>query len=1373
MNSKWQIHRVGLVDFWYYDEEEFYFLDGRMLLRGANGSGKSVTMQSFIPLLLDGNMRPERLDPFGSRARKMENYLLEEGDEREERTGYLYMELKRTESDEYLTLGIGMRARRSKKLESWYFCITDGRRIGQDLLLYKEVQNKITCTKQELRNRIGDGGKVMDTQGEYAACVNQLLFGFETQEEYRELLELLIQLRTPKLSKDFKPTVINEILGSSLQTLSEDDLRPMSEAIENMDSLKTNLDTLSDSVRAAKQIERVYDQYNQIVLYDKALLFTKAIQECREFEKTAEDLERRITEGREVRRKEEQHYQDLKQEEEVLAKERESLAASDAAKLKEQEVKTVSELEERRREVREKERQENDKREKQLDTEQRIKEQSERNEVIWDEIDGCLEEMEEAMEEVSFDEFSFLKKELCEARNQSYSFQAHNQLLDDYIQKVEAGKAVLTEEKNCQERYGRFLKELDEYHEERNQAEKELLQYENLLHETKAELTEGIYRWERDNQELHLNPETLQEISRSVEAYQMGMDYSEIRDLAKQSFYQKERELSDTGNQAQQMLKETTEKERAAKEELEQWKKQKDPEPEQPEAVRENRRILQEKGIPYLQFYKTVDFEQSLDEEQMSRLEETLLQMGILDALIVPAEYREQIYELDPGICDRYIFSDVTRVQKNLTEVLEVDSGENDILFYQKISRVLSAIGYVGEEVQNEGEDCASWMDQNGNYRIGVLEGTITKTYEARFIGVRARENYRRQKIEELEITCRELEEEIGRWKNLLDSTKQREETLREEWKMFPCDQDLKVAVKAYAQREYALELLGEQIRRQEERVEQERKQLDEVRLQAREICGKCYLSPRLDVFGRALDALHDYRENLTKLQIAHGSYLNGIREVESKQEYLEELIQDLDDIRYDLNRGIQKVRESEGILASIRKQLELTDYNQIRERLDYCIERLAVLPAEREASVGRQSDRKKEEEVLQREQMKNESARIKSEDRRQWLEKVFETEYKLGYVERRFVITDDMEDQAAKVCSMLAGSFGSRKQSDYFASLQETYHQNRGYLLEYQITMQTLFEEFDQDTSVFDISLKRIDISAKYRGTAVKFKELIAGMSEDAEELKRLLSDRDRELFEDILANTISKKIRGKIQSSKRWVEKMNALMESMQTSSGLKLSLRWRNKRADSEDQLDTKALVELLQKDVEIMREEEVEKLSRHFRSKIEEARKIAGDTGSVQSFHAVMREVLDYRKWFEFQLESQKTGEKKKELTDRVFFTFSGGEKAMVMYVPLFSAVVAKYAGARGDAPKLISLDEAFAGVDEMNIRDMFRLMVEFEFNFMINSQILWGDYDTVPGIAIYQLIRPENAKYVTVIRYVWNGKKKSMVEKTEEWKEAEI
>lgn len=81
--------------------------------------------------------------------------------------------------------------------------------------------------------------------------------------------------------------------------------------------------------------------------------------------------------------------------------------------------------------------------------------------------------------------------------------------------------------------------------------------------------------------------------------------------------------------------------------------------------------------------------------------------------------------------------------------------------------------------------------------------------------------------------------------------------------------------------------------------------------------------------------------------------------------------------------------------------------------------------------------------------------------------------------------------------------------------------------------------------------------------------------------ELENLIKDGDRELFEDILANTVSRKIRGKINASNLWVQKMNTLMNGMDTSSGLKLSLRWRSKTAEKEDQLDTRELVELLKK------------------------------------------------------------------------------------------------------------------------------------------------------------------------------------------------
>ena len=366
MNSRWQANKIGLINFWYYDEQEFPFVKGRMLLRGSNGSGKSVTMQSVVPLLLDGNMSPERLDPFGSRDRKMSSYLLEEDDGREERTGYLYLELKRQNSDTYLTIGMGIRARRGKNLDKWYFSLTDGRRIGKDFFLYKDSGEKVTLSKKELENRIGDVGRVIDRQVDYMEYVNRQIFGFETTEEYKEMIDLLIQLRTPKLSKDFKPTVINEILSSSLQTLSEDDLRPMSEAIENMDNLKTNLDTLSESIHAARQIEKVYDQYNQIVLYDKALLFSdagKAYENCMKNGK-------QITEGLAIHmeelRKEEQHYEALKQEEEILKEEKTSLDKSDAAQLKEQESKLKAELLERVKEQQTKEKQEQEKKEMEL-----------------------------------------------------------------------------------------------------------------------------------------------------------------------------------------------------------------------------------------------------------------------------------------------------------------------------------------------------------------------------------------------------------------------------------------------------------------------------------------------------------------------------------------------------------------------------------------------------------------------------------------------------------------------------------------------------------------------------------------------------------------------------------------------------------------------------------------------------------------------------------------------------------------------------------------------------------------------------------------------------------------------------------------------
>ena len=458
MNSRWQASRIGLINFWYYDEQEFPFVKGRMLLRGSNGSGKSVTMQSVIPLLLDGNMSPERLDPFGSRDRKMSSYLLEEDDGRDERTGYLYLEFKRRESDTWLTVGMGIRARRGKPLDKWYFSLSDGRRVGKDFLLYKEIGEKVTLSKKELENRIAGGGQVFDRQADYMEYVNRQIFGFETVEEYKEMIDLLIQLRTPKLSKDFKPSVVSDILSDSLQPLSDEDLRPMSEAIENMDTMNLNLKAREAGYQAAEKIQRVLDRYNRLTLFEKA-------DRCCENQKKLSEAEREArsqAEETECSRKRvlalEQEISELDARRDALEKERESLSKSDAVSLKSRELDLASRIRTREGLLEEKRRQLDAKQEQYVELEGKKKQEEDRAYEKESELDGILEEMQSEAGEMSFEEHDFFQDELKENFNSAFSWDTHEAQFQKVKDEIGRGTELLREAETRQREADDLLK---------------------------------------------------------------------------------------------------------------------------------------------------------------------------------------------------------------------------------------------------------------------------------------------------------------------------------------------------------------------------------------------------------------------------------------------------------------------------------------------------------------------------------------------------------------------------------------------------------------------------------------------------------------------------------------------------------------------------------------------------------------------------------------------------------------------------------------------------------------------------------------------------------------------------------------------------
>lgn len=1349
MGNSWQINKVGLLNFWYYDEEEFHFSDGKLLLRGSNGSGKSVTMQSFIPLLLDGNKSPDRLDPFGSRARRLENYLLVEGDEdREERTAYLYMEFIKEESKKYLTIGMGLKAQRGKPLKFWGFSIIDGRRINKDFYLYKDIGDKIPLTKRELENRIGDGGMVTEGQRDYMKMVNDVLFGFDEIEEYDEMIKLLIQLRTPKLSKDFKPTVVYEIMENSLQQLSEDDLRPMSEAIENMDNIKGRLEELKESKKAAEKIKDAYDKYNRAIIYEKARMY---IDTNREYEKLV--LEKSTLESDRDSSKTQfedaiKKIEELRRKKDLAKEKKNQLDIHDSMKINERIIELKEIIKNIDIDIQEKTLQLDKKKSQEQDLVIRLREYNDYKDDEIRKAQQLIDEMDELSLDFDFDEQDFMKTELERDMKQPYNFVYIKNNLKDHMEKLNKAKDILEERERYNREYDDILVALNQAREEVNHMERTHKDAEVLLSETKDDLVEKIYIWKRDNSELLLDDGILVEISRQIQNFHEESSYDDIIGITRDSFNSRQTLINSEILEVKHDIGNLENERFEIEKELEKWKNKEDIEPERTEKVIEYRKQLSERQIPHIPLYEAIDFKDNLSEETKGILEEALLDMGILDALIIPKEYREEALSIGTNMGDRYIFSTPAILSHSLMEFFNIEKVETQGISNTDIDHALSSI-LLSDETKD------TYIDDRGEYGIGILRGKTTGTYASKYIGVRSRERFRQEQIEILNLELDDINIAVQDLKSREEELFKRLNILESEFQRFPKDRDLRVAINQLKDALFNLEKSKDKMAEKEERehiLYGKIKQLDQT---VYELTHRFNLKPYLEIYKDALKSANSYQVLLYNLTNSNSKIVQNVEMINSIEDQRDDLEVDIDILRGDMLSLEKRHKDSTGLQEILEEQLKISDYEEIRVEIEQCARQIEELPKEIELEVARQA--REETRYNQRvESLKIllESLDIKERTLNEYRE-IFIEEFKLNYC-----ILQDLGDEY-KNANMVVKEVGNKAMKDkeyYSQQLYGKFIENTQYLREYLLRIDNSFDGDSED----ERGSKRLYIKGKVRGRDIDFYELLNFIKEGIEENEGLLRESDRQLFEDILVKNISKKIRAKIYHSQIWVNRMNQLMENMNTSSGLSFSLNWSNKKAESEGQLDTRELVELLKQEGNLMKESDLNRLSEHFRSKITEARRIQEDLGKSQSFHSIMREILDYRKWFEFKLYFKKTGQNKKELTNNAFYQFSGGEKAMAMYVPLFSAVYARYEGARKDCPRLISLDEAFAGVDEKNIRDMFRLLDELDLDYMINSQILWGDYDTVPSLAISELIRPDNANFVTVIRYHWNGSMKELV-----------
>lgn len=1333
--EQWKMHRLGFRNFWLYDKEDFIIEDGHLLLRGSNASGKSITTQSFIPFILDGNRSPERLDPFGSRDRKMDYYLLGDG-ERDESTGYLFLEFKKKDLNVYLTIGIGLRAQKGKNMDFWGFCLCDGRRIGRDFELYEKLgKQMLPLSKQKLKNIIGDRENWAENSGAYKKLVNDRLYQFQDIRQFDQMIQLLINVRAPKLSKDFRPTLVKEILRNSLQVLSDDDLSAMVSTMERMDELTDTLQGYNEALKSASIIRNEYTRYNQFVLGRKGKAYSDACDKTQRQRNSLKDQQERLDQlsGElkfQTQRKEDAHAAfiqakgqrsamgdgDLVQQQRKLEDEREN-----AQRQKSQLDTGVQQFKGLENTISQKERQLRDLRQT-------------LQEYEW-EIQSHLRQLDVANQILLMgDEHQTFMKSSANDQMLRAALRTRTKML---VQGLDSIRKLI----QAQDSYDQAAQALDHAKAQEAKVGANVQSAQFQEQEERDRIIESFARWQQDCTELLLSEQDFLFVKQMLARYRAPSDWTVIQNRLNEQFQVHTLALNSEKLQIDSQLESLDKDTKEKKKELDDVRSRPDPIPPRREQTNALRIQLTMSGIPHAAFYEAVDFSPDLPQHSCDRLEAQLMDAGLLDALIVPDEYHTQIQNLLEDFPDSFLMPGASVAEPITSLVPDPDSP-------------LSALAAVClNSISQSDMNATTAVMPDGRFRNGIIQGRSHGYDPAGYIGATARRANRERQIAQLEQELRQLEEQIQQIQQQKSIMVLRLEKIQFEWTQLPNTTDLDCAIETLVDAQRLLDSAVAETRRCSESEQQAKRTLGIQNSHCLDCCRTLPYERTEAAYEEAQAAAEEYSEQLNDIH-------NNQARLQASQQRYDEIDVDLS-IEYDRLSEQKKVNSaSELNLKKIQAVIqEIETYLSRPENIDRA-RRIQELDAEihRQDQIERDAEKQCVKLTADIDAVKVDIQRHNDQLRElilaeMALETYFKEDLQLGLVDK--VATIDQNDSynlARQASSLINAADRERSLEQVGEALRKNYTSHNNELLRYQPKLELVF-----DPSEYPGMLRqRFTITLQKDGREMSLYQFIISLQEDIALTESVLEENDRKLFEDILLETISHKLRRRINESQKWCDDMTALMGTLNTSMGLRFSLDWKPKKADTAEELDTVKLVSLLNKDRMLLTKQDSEMVSGHFRAKVRAARQSAIEQGMPANYADLIRTVLDYRTWYEFHLYYQRDGEAKKELTNRAFSKFSGGEKAMAMYVPLFASVSAQYQKASENCPKLLALDEAFAGVDDRNIGAMFELVGILDFDYIMNSQALWGCYSCVKNLNIVELHRPGNASFVTLLRYFWNG-----------------
>lgn len=1330
--ARWQPLRSGLVNLFLYDNEEFRFVKGRLLLRGNNGTGKSRVLALQLPFLLDGEIVSSRVEPDGDPARRMEWHLLM--DRYPHRMGYTWVEFGRRREDgtaEFCTLGCGMEATKGGKLHRWYFITPQ--RVGcigraESLALVRE--NGSPVPKDALQQALAGGGTLYTTVRDYRRAVDDRLFHLG-EERYLALINLLIQLRKPQLSRELDERKLSKALSDSLPPLDPATISDVAEAFRDLERDREELERYRRSVEAVKRFDRNYREYAKIAVgrntdqlraahnaYEGAQrAVRKSEGDLASAERAHADAQNAVAEVRlaqEAATGEEQALLDspaMQAAHELHRRKSEAEAAAQRAEQATEDLAGAEADRQRRDAARE-------------DCGRQALAERRRAEAAGSEAEtraaaiGLTLSVADALADPPRAE---AVRETCQTDLQRCREGYHHLSgLRDKLTAIEAELRLAEQRRSDAETH-------------LSVAQDDQVERRNAHKQASGRLVEAAGEWVRAARVLVLADgveilDTLRQWCETLSSESpLRLAADRERNAALTSIAREESEIgardADLHAREEALLSE--------KAQLEAGRELGPPAPPTRDpSVRADR-----PGVP---LWAACEFRDGVGSAERAGYEAALEAAGILDAWISPDgtvvdASGDTLVELTDGS---------PAPGRTLAEVLAaaVNPGhpQHSAVSAETITRVLGHIAV-------EPAACRAFACADGAWRNGVLRGRWHKE-QAEFIGAGAREAARRRRLariaEELAALARERETLRARTAGLHE----RRAVLADEWERLPGEAEVARAMAAW-------NAASAQVARATEALARACAQVQALRERHRE-AREAYVQTAVDLgLERWADRLREYRDGLE-------SCVQSLSALWPTLAVLAKALENVERARAEMQRAETQCEEAGRRRAAAAAEaarkakeyetLQAQAGRTVREaevQLDEVRRRIQGLKTEAEERHGTLA-RAAEKRGADRQSLENARAEFARADgeRTRHIE-AFRDFASTGMLEELGEMPEGLAEwsptRLVDYVREVHARLGAERLSDEaWDRMCDNLH-SEFQRVQSELSAQNLRPETEKRHGI-DV------VSVEYDGKLRRIPDLLGRLEAQVMDRQRLLSAAERTFIENHLIGEVAEHLHTLICEAADLVRNMNVELSSRPTSTGMRLRFQWQ---PVSDGPPGTDAACALLRRTTATWSEREREALAAFLHDRIVEVR----ETSEGGTWRENLEVAVDYRSWHAFAVERMQNGVWRK-LTKRTHGTGSGGEKALALTIPQFAAAAAHYHTVP-HAPRLIMLDEVFAGIDR-DMRDKCMGLLEtFDLDFVMTSESEWGCYPSISGLAISHLTTHADCDAVAVTPWVWNGKER--------------